>query len=362
MGMKLLFIVITLLLIIGGMFFLISNPLTSLTETPLLVFCIMLLVCISFIITLDLQQKRLKTPLDQLPLAQKSDRKQRVFGLITFFIVIIITLIYFIIGKHAQSVPFVSETYFEKTRVNPTLSDEENGYEQLRALIGDIRHPLDEETLATYPFQVPTANGYRELGYGASLGREGNPSLTERLNAELQRIFNEGRPRPSREYYGTLAELLQAHPEVHPEAAIQTLEQSDFFTRLEKIVAMEWRDDDMFPTLQGIQGLERSLAYLAAYHADKGEFSTGIYYNTLALKLADKYLSNYSSLTQGLIATICLRTAMDATEYLLNHYELSPTDKAILLETYDTLLTTDIATAFQNIYKGEYHMIMNLSN
>ncbi|MDR2190659.1 MAG: hypothetical protein LBP53_05780 [Candidatus Peribacteria bacterium] len=94
---------------------------------------------------------------------------------------------------------------------------------------------------------------------------------------------------------------------------------------------------------------------MVAYHANKGELSTGIYYNTLALKLADKYLSTYVSLVNASMAASCLNTAMDTTQYLLTHYELSSTDKATLLDTYHTLLHTDKITAFQHILKGEYH-------
>ncbi|MDR2541583.1 MAG: hypothetical protein LBD11_07715 [Candidatus Peribacteria bacterium] len=60
-------------------------------------------------------------------------------------VISLLTTVYFFIGKQVQTVPFVPDSYFEKTREKPDLPDVENGYEELRKLIGDIEHPLSQE-------------------------------------------------------------------------------------------------------------------------------------------------------------------------------------------------------------------------
>jgi hypothetical protein len=114
--------------------------------------CLLLLV--SFIITLEIQQRRLKKPLEELPANQTSPHKQRVSAFVVFVVVSVLTIVYFIIGKQAQTVPEVPDTYFDNTRENPNLPEEENGYEQLRKLIGDVYTPTEEQKIImeNYPF------------------------------------------------------------------------------------------------------------------------------------------------------------------------------------------------------------------
>jgi hypothetical protein len=160
--------------------------------------------------------------------------------------------------------------------------------------------------------------------------------------------------------YETISGLLIDYPEYLN--AIETLENSDLFPQLSSILQMEWRDDDIFPALQQLQSIIRVMRVLTTYHAELGELSQAVAYNLLALRLADKYAGLYTSLVQEIIATVSMRVAMDTTQYLLDHYELSPEEKADLLATYETLLPTDVATAYQQMYKGEYHTMTRLTN
>ncbi|MDR2416120.1 MAG: hypothetical protein LBD75_06010 [Candidatus Peribacteria bacterium] len=144
---------------------------------------------------------------------------------------------------------------------------------------------------------------------------------------------------------------------------LEILMQSDFFDRLERIVAMQRKNTDLtFPTLQNIQSLERVMQRLVAYYADMGDLETAIRLNIIALKLGDKYLSSYSSLVQGLIGIVTISLATNGTEYLLSHHELSEAQKLALLETYQTILTTNKEEVLRNIFKGEYHTMRALTN
>jgi hypothetical protein len=288
----------------------------ALIGTQEIILMLLLLFFISFIISLEKGQKRLSLPLDQLPANQKSATPPRKPALLTFIITVVIVVGYFLVGKRHQSVPAVPATYFEKTRVNPTLPDAENGYLQLENLIGSIENPLYD-------------------------------TLTLQQNT-----------------YATLTDFYAEYPEYKApdEHTIQTYENSDFFPRLATLLEQERRKDDGLPSLLNIQGIERNLQYLSAYYAEKGELSKGVSYNILALRLADKYLSTFTSLVDGLIGTVNFTISMDATHYLLDHYDLSATDKEALREVYTQVLLTDQEEAYQRMLKGEHHTMMSLAD
>jgi hypothetical protein len=161
-----------------------------------------------------------------------------------------------------------------------------------------------------------------------------------------------------------LTDFYAAHPEyrAQDEQTIQTYENADFFPRLAILLEQERRDDNGLPRVQHLQGIERSLQYLSAYYAEKGELSKGVSYNILALRLADKYFSAFTSLVQGLIGIVNFSLSMDTTQYLLDHYDLSATDKEALRGAYTQVLLTDKGEAYQNMLKGDYHAMMLLAD
>lgn len=163
-------------------------------------------------------------------------------------------------------------------------------------------------------------------------------------------------------YYPTYTDLIAAQPDLRDEEKVQTLENSDFFSRLEGIVAMEWRDDDPLPILQGIQGLERTMSRLSLYYAEKGEIEKAVALNALAIRLADKFFSDSTSVIKGLIAMVTFNLPLNTTEYLLEHYPLSESDLETLQATYSQILLTDKETVYERIFKGEYTMMRQMMN
>jgi hypothetical protein len=363
-GIKVFF---TTLLILGvgvGMLVKINHtPLSFGMQEGIRIVCLLFLV--SFIITLEMQQRRLKTSLEELPANQKSDHKQRISALVVFIIVSVLTVVYFIIGKQAQTVPFIPDSYFDKTRENPQLPDEENGYEQLRKLIGDTYNPLSDDQMEKYPFVYKTEDGSSatEIGSSANYGNNISISSPDYLTAPRQRVSSNRAYGAPEERFDTFAEFLARYPGTLYMKKMETLMQSDFFDRLAEIVEMERKNTDTtIPTLQNIQSIERVMLRLTAYYADNEDLETAVKLNIIALKLGDKYLSSYGSVVQGLIGVITTNLAVNGTEYLLSHYELSEQQKLALLETYQNIMTTNREEAMRNIFRGEYHTMRAMTN
>ncbi|MDR0860850.1 MAG: hypothetical protein LBO09_07990 [Candidatus Peribacteria bacterium] len=330
------------------------NPVT-------LIIVILLLFFISLVITLEIQQRRLKTPIAELSESQKSKHPQWIFGLITFIVLFLIGSVYFLVGKYSQSVPEIPASYFDRPRRNENLFAEENGYEQIKKLIGTTTTPLSKEEMEKYPFVYrEKGKGERELGSDIILSRGDNLNLLdpEYLTSSIKVLWDYNRFN-SQNLYDSYTELVAEHPDALNIEKLQILEDSDFFPRIEEYLAMEWRKDDFLPVLQGIQSLERVLQRLMVYHADIGELEKAVQLNVLALQLGEKYLSSCNSLIDGLIGVVNLNIPMLATQYLLEHHQLSAEQKSTLLETYTHLLTTDSLTVYQNIFKAEYHTMLN---
>jgi hypothetical protein len=324
-----------------------------------------LLLLASFIITLEIQQRRLKTSLEALPVRQTSHYKQWVSALVVFIVISILTVVYFIIGKQMQMVPLVPDTYFDKIWEHPNLSEEENGYEQLRTLIGDVYHPLTDEQMERYPFvyQVADGNGTRELGSSMNYGNSLSITDPNYLTTPRQWISGNVRYGDPKEMFPTFAALLTKYADSMEIEKVETLMKSDFFNRLDEIIEMERNNTDtMVPTLQHVQTLERVMLRLVAYYADSGDLETAVRLNIIALKLGDNYLSSYGSLVQGLIGIVTMNYALNGTEYLLSHYELSAEQRQSLFETYQYIMTTDPAEAIRNMFKGEYHIMRAMTN
>ncbi|MDR2190658.1 MAG: hypothetical protein LBP53_05775 [Candidatus Peribacteria bacterium] len=319
-----------------------------------------LLLLTSFIITLEIQQRRLKTSLPELPTHQTSHTKQRISALVVFIVISVLTVVYFIIGKHAQTVPEVPDSYFDKTREHPNLLDEENGYEQLRKLIGDVDTPLEEQKviMEKYPFKYQIdQQESRELRPQVHYGNKLSVTDPAYFTTPKYRIPG------NNEQYTTLMEYLATRPDEMNTEKLETLMHSDFFPRLSEIVEMERKNTDItIPKIQNIQSLERVLQRLVAYYADTGNLETAVKLNIIALKLGDNYLSTYGSLTHGLIGIVNFNLAVNATEYLLSRYELSEDQRLALLETYQNILTTDKEEALRNIFRGEYHAMRAMTN
>ena len=99
--------------------------------TTFIILGIVTLFFISFVISLDIQEKRQKLPLEQLPKHQISKNPQRRGTLFTVVLVILGVITYFLIGKQSQQPPeIIPDSYFETTWLDPNLPDEENGYIQ----------------------------------------------------------------------------------------------------------------------------------------------------------------------------------------------------------------------------------------
>lgn len=132
------------------------HPLSFEIQEMIWIACLLLLA--SFIVTLEIQQRRLKQALEELPTNQTSNHRQRISAVVVFVVVSVLTVVYFIIGRQAQMLPEVPDTYFDKTRENPNLPEAENGYEELRKLIGDVYTPLEEQKIIMekYPFIYQT--------------------------------------------------------------------------------------------------------------------------------------------------------------------------------------------------------------
>jgi hypothetical protein len=363
-GIKAFFILLVILGIGGGMLIKIKHtPLSFGIQEGIWICCLLFLI--SFIITLEIQQRRLKTSLAELPENQKSDKKQRVSAFVVFVVVSVLTVVYFIIGKQVQTVPFVPDTYFDKTRENPNLSEEENGYEQLRKLIGDTTNPLSDEQMEKYPFvyKAEEGNGAREIGSSAGYGNKLSPTDPNYLTAPRQRSSTNRKYGEPEERFSTFAELLTKYSDIRDMEKVETLMQSDFFDRLAKIVEMERKNTDTtLPQLQNIQTIERVMLCLVAYYADTGDLETAVRLNSIALKLGDKYLSSYGSFVQGLIGIVVSNLAVNGTEYLLSRYELPEEQRLALLETYQKIMTTNREEAMRNISRGEYHAILEFAN
>jgi hypothetical protein len=172
LGIKCFFSVLTLLAVFGfirsigdaGRMSQMYSNIGRMITAKTIAFILLFLWAVSFLISLEMQYTRLKTPLDQLSADQKSDTPQRKKGLLVFIVIIVLVIVYFVIGKVAQRVVDVPPSYFEKTRVNLDLPDAENGNEQMKKLMGTTMAPLSEEEQAKYPFQYPIGQGGMELG------------------------------------------------------------------------------------------------------------------------------------------------------------------------------------------------------
>jgi len=257
-----------------------------------------------------------------------------------FVSLVVLVPVYFVIGKFAQRVPEVSVGYFEKTWVNPNLPDEESGYVKLGDLLGRM---TDVPFVKTVEMELVEKLGV--LFYD------------ERRQVWVYKFPSNVVQREDR--YETLAEVFLARSELVE--AIVALEESDFFNQLGAIASMEWRDNDSLPNID-IQTVFRTIKTIALYKAEQGDVSSAVAYNVLSLRLADKYFSDYASVIKGLVGMVTFGIAMDATQYLLDNYTLSAEDLEVLQEVYSQILLTDVETAYQNIFKGEYHAMMQWTN
>lgn len=283
---------------------------------------------------------------------QLTAKKRRVPQLIIVFLFLFIPVVYFCIGKAVQTVPKIPDSYFDRPRHNLDLQASENGLEKLKALIWSTTQPISKEDMEKYPFQ--SENG-AEL-WAWTMGRNVSQYDEKYFDAPIQFL----NPQKKRDYYDTYQEMISDAPSAFDTEKAGILLNSDFFERLGETLDMERRDDDIFPTMQWIQSLERVMTRLSVYLADKWDLERAVEVNLLAVKLGDKYLSVYNSLVQGLIASVSLNMAMDTSEYLLKNYEISQADKQKLTEIYKNILTTDSITAFKNIFKGEYYMMKGM--
>lgn len=290
----------------------------------------------SFTISLDLQEKRQNTPLENLPENKKSDHPQRKGTLITIILLIIVSSVYFIIGKHAQQAPeIIPDTYFETTRLNPNLPDEENGLIQFEKIFWTTRSIQEEgESIREkYPYNKRSSFYYNEYD-----------------NARRKDWLNK---------YETLTELLEHNPELYED--LNALEKSDFFEQLETVTALPRQDEEFWLPNSQIQNMERTLANISDYYTQQGRKEEAIKINLLQINLADKYLKSHSSLVQASIAIVNMGIAHTTTKQLLTT-SLSNEEKELLLQAYQNTLLTDKETIKKNIFISEYHMYSRLTN
>jgi hypothetical protein len=80
---------------------------------------------------------------------------------LTLLIILLLIVIYFVIGRFTQSVPDIPFSYFDKTRVNESLPDAENGLLHLEKLIGSTEHRLTDEEMEKYPLMIENPNQRR---------------------------------------------------------------------------------------------------------------------------------------------------------------------------------------------------------
>jgi preprotein translocase subunit YajC len=240
---------------------------------------------ISFVISLDQQEKRQKLHIAELSTSQKTDTQQRKGTLYTVIIVIALGITYFLIGKQAQQPPeIIPDSYFETTWLNPNLPDEENGYIQFGELFGTTRTDTETQKLIEekYPYTKLEMGERNTEGYRTSNKRE--------RNDEGVATYKQ---------YETFTEMMDTKPEYLN--TIETLENSDFFEQLERLTQLQRQDNEMFLPILQIQAISRSLRSLAAYSIEQGNYEKALNYNILQLKLADKYLTSHASIIQELI-------------------------------------------------------------
>jgi hypothetical protein len=320
------------------------------------------LLSISFIFSLEKQMK----------IEKKTTTAPRRIGLSAFVSLVVVLVAYFSIGRWLQQVPEIADTYFDKIREDPDLPEEDNGYEQLKKLIGSNDNELTDEQMEKYPFVYrnqemesttsSTNAGMTELGNRTIIYKGTiSPTSPEYVQAPLQWQWYESLH--SSGHYASFVDLLSAHPALRDEQKVHILENSDFFYRLTEIVEMERYNHDYFFShiLSSLQSLERVMSRLVAYYADNGDLETAVKLNILALKLGDKFFSTYHSLVDGMSAVVNLRISADTTQYLLT-YELSPAQKSALLATYQSILTESPEIATKNLFIGDYRSMMDLTH
>lgn len=311
-------------------------------------FCIICLFLISFTFSLDKQQKRQQLHVAELKDSQKSDKPQRIWFLITVGIVILLGIGYFFIGKQAQQPPeIIPDSYFEATRLDPNLSDKENGYIQFGNIFGTTRDSkeVSEKISEKYPYEKRDGSRYNEE-------QQARENDKERYRDEEEKQVYKN--------YPTISQLLEKTPERFQ--YLEILENSDFFPQLEQLTEMQRQDNEMFiPTIHGIQGVIRSLRHISIYYTEQGNYQKAIQLNILQLKLANKYLTSHGSLVQELIAIVCMNISHDTTQQLLK-YNIPRELKHELLEVYNTTLTIDKDILRKNTFISEYHMYHNLTN
>ena len=285
---------------------------------------------ISFVVSLKIQENRLKIPLEELPAHKKSKGKQRKTSLWIVIFSVIWIVVYFFIGKQAQLLPeVVPDEYFAPTRINENLSEEENGYIQFGNIFGRTTDTPEKLETIEQKYFLQKLDKIRFDDY---------------QNTRTYRWKD----------YTTYRELFKDNPDYT--TLIQQLEQTDFVSQIQRVVNLErqFNEKDL-PTLKGIQ-IMNIIKNVSLYHIEQGNYAKAIEYNSLGLQLADKYLTSYGGVIQGLIGTTLMNIAIDTTEELLKYY-LPPIHKQNLLTAYSSILATDKDTLRENIYKSEYHTL-----